>query len=203
MIYHKSQLLQDIFAKTISKNKTYIEIGAWDPIKYNNTYILEQEGWTGFSVEIDRVSKESLWLSANERNNRIYWDNAITFDYTTALKENELPTHLGYLSCDIEPPANTFLALKRVIDQDISFDCITFEHDKYQSDIDYDPIVTEYLVSKGYNIAVRDVYRNRKYRTSNSKKKEIKKCYMETWFVHSSISFKTVTYDEWLQTVRP
>jgi hypothetical protein len=177
-----SQVHQDKFALTTAKNKTYIEIGAAGPIKYNNTFLLEQKGWQGFSVELDE-NKVSQWTN---RKNKIYCDNAITFDYLKGLKENNLTTRIGYLSCDIEPAENTFAALKRVIEQGIIFDCITFEHDKYQSEIDIDPVVTEYLATKGYKVAVKDVYRWRK-----------RPCYFETWYVYNDINFEETTWDNW------
>lgn len=198
MYQTNSQLFQDVFALTTSKNKTYIEIGAAGPIKINNTYLLEQNGFTGFSIEWKDTRVEQ-WKIPPTRSNRIYCADAITFDYIDAIKENGLSNNIGYLSCDIEPPSNTFSALKRVIEQGIIFDCITFEHDKYQSDIDFDPIVTEYLTTRGYKIAVKDVYRLRKFRPEGSKKKIYKKCFMETWFVNDSIEFEEQTYDEWLK----
>ena len=137
------QLKQDIFAFQTAHNKTYIEIGAWNPVKYSNTYLLEKNNWHGFSLELD-IIKKPLWQESN-RTNRIYWKDALTFDYVKAIEENKLSKHIGYLSVDIEPPQNTFNALKRVIEQGISADCITFEHDKYRNDIDYDPIVTNFL----------------------------------------------------------
>lgn len=193
MLQSNSQLYQDIFALRTAKNKTYVEIGAAGPIKINNTYLLEQNEFRGFSIEWKDTRVEQ-W---KERINKIYCADAITFDYLKGIEENNLAPRVGYLSCDIEPPSNTFAALKRVIEQGIVFDCITFEHDKYQSEIDYDPIVTEYLISKGYKIAVKDVYRLRKFRPEGSKKKIYRKCFMETWFVHSSIDFEEQIYDEW------
>jgi hypothetical protein len=193
-----SQLFQDIFALKTAKNKTYIEIGAAGPIKINNTYLLEKNSFRGFSIEWKDTRVEQ-WLNPAIRTNKIYCADAITFDYIEGIKENNLSDRIGYLSCDIEPPSNTFAALKKVIEQGITFDCITFEHDKYQSDIDYDPIVTEYLLSKSYKIAVKDVYRLRKHRPEGSKKKIYRKCFMETWFVHNSIDFQERTYDEWLE----
>lgn len=182
-----AQVHQDIFAFNTARTKTYIEIGAAFPVKYNNTYMLEQNGWKGISLEIDTERFKPLWDEQPlKRNNKIYWDNAITFDYVNALKENNLDTHIGYLSCDIEPVENTFKALQTVIEQGITFDCITFEHDKYQSEKDYDPIVTEYLLDKGYKVAVKDVYRWRK-----------RPCYLETWYVNSSIDFNETTFDKW------
>lgn len=181
-----AQVNQDIFALKTAKNTTYIEIGASSPIKYNNTYTLEKSGWSGFSLELNQNRVNQWFEETADRTNKIYCADAITFDYLEAIKENNLTTHIGYLSCDIEPPENTFAALKRVIEQGITFDCITFEHDKYQSDIDYDPIVTEYLKNKGYKVAVRDVYRWRK-----------RPCYFETWYVRDTIDYKETTFEEW------
>jgi hypothetical protein len=181
-----AQVHQDEFALKTSKNNTYIEIGAAYPVKYSNTYKLEvMEGWKGISLEINQ-DREEQWLRHPERKNKIYFENALIFDYLSALKENGLDTHIGYLSCDIEPAENTFAALKTVIEQGIMFDCITFEHDRYQSEINYDPIATEYLKSKGYKVAVKDVYRWRK-----------RPCYFETWYVHESIDFEETTFDAW------
>jgi hypothetical protein len=180
-----SQLKQDLFALSAAKNKTYIEIGAWKPIHYSNTYLLEKQGWKGFSLEIE-ILKKSLWEECPERQNKIYWENALTFDYKKALVENNLPMHVGYLSCDIEPPHNTYAALQRVIEQGITFDCITFEHDRYQSEVDYEPMVTEYLKEKGYKVAVPDVYRWRK-----------RPCYFETWYVKNDIDYTQVSFDQW------
>lgn len=198
MNQHYSQLGQDLFALDVAVSKSYIEIGAWKPVKYSNSYLLELNQWKGFSLELNTVRKES-WDNQPDRKNKIYWKNAIDFDYITAIKENNLSNRIGYLSCDIEPPNNTFLALQRVIDQGIVFDCITFEHDRYNSDINIDPMVTDYLKSKGYKIAVKDVYRIRKMIVPNQKKKDIKICHMETWYVHEDIEYKEISYDEWIQ----
>jgi hypothetical protein len=196
----KSQLTQDLFALSAAKNKTYIEIGAWKPIKYSNTYLLEQQGWKGISLEID-LEKQLEWKECAERKNPVYWKDAITFDYKQALEENNLSMHVGYLSCDIEPPQNTFAALQRVIEQGITFDCITFEHDKWQNKIDYDPIATEYLKNHGYKIAVKDVFRYRKYVIPNQKKKDVRICMMETWYVNNNIDFHEQTFEQWKSTI--
>jgi hypothetical protein len=195
-----SQLTQDLFALSIAKNKTYIEIGAWEPIKYSNTYLLEQQGWKGISLEID-PEKKSAWEECSERKNKVYWENALTFDYKQALEENNIPLHIGYISCDIEPPQNTFAALQRVIEQGITFDCITFEHDKWQNEINYDPIATEYLKNHGYKVAVKDVFRYRKYVIPNQKKKDVRICMMETWYVNNNIDFQERTFEQWKLTI--
>ena len=183
-----SQAGQDLFAlEVVKNNKTYIEIGANHYKHSNNTYPLEVENnWLGFSLELSQKKFKHVWEEQSERTNKIYWDNAITFDYANAVHKNKMPKRIGYLSCDIEPAANTFAALQKVIEDGISFDCITFEHDNYKSNLDYDKIAREYLKSKGYKVAVENVYAlNKPHRL------------FETWFVNNDISYKTISYDTW------
>lgn len=186
-----SQAKQDHFAFDISgPSSTYIEIGANRPVKGSNTYNLEViAGWKGFSVELDKKYQKD-WSVCLERKNQVYWTNAIEFDYATALQENGLPKHINYLSCDIEPPVNTFNALKRVIEQGISFDFISFEHDQYQCEEDYHTIANNFLSDYGYKIAVYDVYF--KNNPANT---------FETWFVKDTIDFDTISYTEWLKSI--
>jgi hypothetical protein len=181
-----SQALQDIFAISLFGNSgSYIEIGANRPVKNSNTYKLEVEhNWKGYSIEFDDTLKR-FWDKHPERKNKVYWANALEFDYAQANKENNLPMHINYLSCDIEPPENTFSALKTVIESGISFDCITFEHDLYQSKKDFNILAIEFLTNYGYKVAVTDVY----YQTPNN--------LFETWFVKNNVNFDTCTFTEW------
>lgn len=187
----KGQACQDVFAYSIvGDNGTYVEIGAYKPINKSNTYRLEVEyGWKGFSIELNQ-QYQTDWEDCVERRNKIFWENAITFDYASAIKTLKLPNRINYLSCDIEPPANTFAALKSVIEQGLVFDCITFEHDNYarqnKDDPDYDIIVREYLTSKGYKVAVTDVYAGKN-----------RDALFETWFVNNDIDFPEMTYMDW------
>lgn len=184
----RSQSLQDYFASKIARNKTYIEIGAYKPVSKSNTYNLETVlSWQGYSIELNQKHKP-LWEECSERKNKIYWESALDFDHATAVKQNKLSERIGYLSCDIEPPANTFAALKRVVEQGITFDCITFEHDNYanKDGSDYNVIATEYLLSRGYKIAVTDVYAGKNT-----------EAIFETWYVNNDIDFEPVSFNEW------
>jgi hypothetical protein len=187
--YSQSQALQDYFAESIcGENKTYIEIGGHDPIKHSNTYMLEvHKGWTGFSVELN-AGHQPRWESCKERNSKIYWADALTFDYINGINENNFSKHIGYLSCDIEPPINTFSALQRVINLGVKFDCITFEHDQYanKTGVDYNLLATEFLKTHGYKVAVYDVH-------PVSRPDWI----FETWFVRNDIEFNTVDFSTW------
>lgn len=182
----KSQAFQDIFVLNLGlQNKTYIEVGGYEPVSLSNTYNLEIAGWRGFTLEIN-TDYQNLWESCNERKNKVYWEDAVIFDYQLALNENNLSNHIGYLSCDIEPPENTFNALKKILSQNITIDCITFEHDNYQSNNDWDKIVTDFLNNVGYKVAVYNVY------PDNKRNKKF-----ETWYVHNTINFNCISFDDW------
>lgn len=186
----RSQAFQEFFAYSIGgDNGTYIEIGAYKPVTKNNTFLLETvANWCGFSLELNRKWKES-WDNCSERSNSICWADATVFDYLAEIERRGMPKRINYLSCDIEPPTNTLLALKRVIEQGVEFDCITFEHDKANPGFkhlpDHDPIVREYLLSKGYKVAVYDVWAG------------VPEYLFETWFVKDDIDFPQMSFVEW------
>ena len=56
-----SQAMQDIFVLTLLDGKTngvYLEIGSFEPLKYNNTFLLTQFDWNGISIDIRSTSQE-------------------------------------------------------------------------------------------------------------------------------------------------
>ena len=188
---HYSEVGQDIFALETAKLHTYIEIGGAHPIHMNNTYLLEKNNWTGYSIEIDNKYK-SDWN--NKRKNKIHFNDAVDFVYP---KQNRV----GYLSCDINPPDVTVQALKNVIEQGIVFDCITFEHDDYLcEEKNYNSVCAEtkhYLQTKGYKVAVDNVFVVKRKRINKSKKKFPTNCHFETWYVNKDINFQYIDYENW------
>jgi len=106
-----SQAGQDLFAyELFGYNGTYIDIGAGEPQRGNNCYLLEvKKKWKGFSVECgdsDQEKRNSLkgrWEKYSERKNKVYWEDAISFDYKKGLIENGLNNETDFLSCDIHP----------------------------------------------------------------------------------------------------
>lgn len=184
-----SQAGQDFFAVDVCQVKSYIEVGANRPIKFNNTYILETKyQWRGFSIELETNYKK-LWDECSERQNKILWSNALNLNYKKTLENLNLPLHVGYLSCDLEPASVTFEALKKIINEGIQFDCITFEHDYYRNKKDFDLQARNFLESKGYKVAVYDVYAYKKNKM------------FETWFVNHSINFDMISFDEWKENI--
>ena len=185
--FEYSEAGQDIFAlNLIGKNGTYLEVGGFKPKLDSNTYILEsQNNWKGITIEFKK-ELQPLWNSCKERKNKIYFEDALKFNYKIALQENNLPFHLNYLSCDIDPRDKTFEALKKILKEGLSFDFISFEHDDYTSDESYHKLASEYLIPKGYKIAVNNIY-------PKNKKNKI----FETWFVNSKINFEPIEFSEW------
>lgn len=182
---HYSQVGQDLFALETSKHKSYIEIGAADPKHYSNTLLLEENNFNGFSLELDKKFEDD-WNKT--RKNICIYDDAVNFKY------DEIKRY-GYLSCDINPPELTLAALKNVIDQGMEFDCITFEHDEYWREergfVKTIDEATEYLISKGYRIAVNNVFAMRK------RKSWYGECHFETWYVNNDIEYETIEYRDW------
>jgi hypothetical protein len=191
-----SQAGQDLFAiELFGYNGTYIDIGAGDPVKGNNCYLLETKyKWKGFSIdfgdssEIIRQNLKARWLKHPERMNKIYWSDALTFNYNNAINENNLNFDIDFLSCDIDPQEKTFSALRKVILDGVRPKLICFETDMYREKKDYSNLAYNFLEPKGYKIGVKNVY-------SNLKKNKI----FETWFLKTSINFKTVEYSNWVK----
>jgi hypothetical protein len=117
-----SQAYQDMFVLSMMDGKigTYLEIGAYDPELKSNTLLLEQLGWTGFSIEINKIK----W----NRKNPIIIHDALTFNYQKGFYNQ---FHFNYLSIDIEPSYKTFFVLLKLLSLGYTFDIITFEHDEY------------------------------------------------------------------------
>lgn len=185
-----SQSYQDVFVNSIiGDNGTYIEIGAREPKLMSNTYNLEvNSNWKGFSVEIDQTFKP-IWAKCVERKNTVFFDNALTLNYEKSAQSLGFTKNIDYLSCDIEPPKNTYLALKTVLDQDFKFKVITFETDRYRNGEEYENKAHELLTNLGYTLGIYDVY-------FLNKRKE--KCIFENWYVSNSIKLVPMSYDEWL-----
>ena len=182
-----SQSGQDQFAYNISgSNGTYLEIGAHDPVINSNTFNLEVKcNWNGISIEYDK-SFQMSWGDNKLRKNNVVWDDAFNINYSSLIKQRDLPNRLNYLSCDIEPAENTFNILKKVISSKLNFDFISFEHDKYSIGNKYEDLSIEYLKNYNYKVAVKDVYsRNKRYKI------------YETWFVNNDIDFEEINYNVW------
>ena len=54
-----SQDKEDLFVKKFFNNKnkgTYLDIGCFNPLLWNNTYLLYKKGWSGINVDIQKIN---------------------------------------------------------------------------------------------------------------------------------------------------
>lgn len=131
----------------IGLNGSYLEIGASHPVHINNTYLLEQNGWKGLSIDID---DSNLLHWNNYRTNPLIIADALTFDYHDVKR-------IDYLQLDIEPSENTFNCLLRILNTTKTrFSTITYETDAYIDSRFVKPS-RKLLQSLGYELAFADV----------------------------------------------
>ena len=178
-----SQSYQDIFAVETCKHNTYIEIGGHHPVISNNTFLLESLSWQGFSIEIDRSQWWKHWAYHNRRN--IHFIDVFNYDF------DQHAGHYGYLSIDILGSTTTYKALQHIVEAGCTFDSITFEHDYYRFKDSTKQVVEDYLLDKGYKVAVYDVTPVRYIPEG------LEVGVFETWFVKDDIEFEPVSFVEW------
>lgn len=155
---HYSQSWQDLFVLTMlngKQNGTYLEIGANNPVYINNTYLLEQFGYSGISIDI---IEDKNWRSTRKKSEYIVAD-ATAIDYTDILKN--MPNQIDYLQLDIDPEQATFDVLKKLPHNQHRFSVITYETDAFHGDIELRDKSRKLLTSLGYepviyNVGVKD-----------------------------------------------
>lgn len=149
----RSQAGQELFvlrAMNWKRRGTYLEFGANDPIRHNNTWLLSQEfGWKGLSVELD-TQYAPRWV-ARRPGDKIKFMDALEFEYTGGEE------FIDYLSIDLDPPAASLALLNRALTWGVTFSTITFEHDAWRGDTFVREESRRLLMAAGYHLAVPDV----------------------------------------------
>ncbi len=142
-----SQAGQDKFVlDRIGANGTYLEIGAAYPIVYNNTYLLELNGWSGLSIDFEPMYLEQWKV----RRNPIVIADALTFNYPDV-------DRYDYLQLDIDPTEKTFALLQKLLKEyKTRYSIITFETDAYLDSRFVEPS-RKLLNDYGYKLERADV----------------------------------------------
>jgi hypothetical protein len=161
---YNGQVGQDKFVLSVLKNKKngyFVEIGSNDPIKINNTYIMEKDfGWRGIMVEYD-----VKWLVEYQthRPNSIYClTDATKIDYVQLFKNNNVPKNIDYLQIDLDVCNRSTLDTLELFDKTIfdnyKFATVTFEHDIYDGDRFNTRLASRDIFAKrGYVLVFPDV----------------------------------------------
>jgi len=153
-----SQAGQDIFILSLfdkDYNGTFVDIGCNMPNTINNTLLLEKNGWTGISIDIENFSKE--WES---RKTPFIQVDALKCNYKDLFKSYNLPKVIDYLNLDIEGEGLRYKALERVMKIG-DFKAITIEHDLYRGYDLSERLPQRKLLSElGYLLLCSDVHVN-------------------------------------------
>jgi hypothetical protein len=152
-----SQCGQDLFVYNIlNKNKgTFLDLGCYFPIKINNTYLLEQNGWTGISIDIMDYTNE--W---EVRTNPFIKSDCFKIDFNELLPKHYNTKVIDYLSLDMEVVGERHKLMKKLLETEYKFKVITIEHDSY---LGYEYVNNEkipqreLLSNSGYVLVCSDV----------------------------------------------
>lgn len=181
MLKFNGQARQDEFVVYLTnhkKNGFFLEIGSMDPVKINNSYILEKEyGWKGIMVEYDKK-----WLShyKEKRPNSIHvMEDATKINYKTLFEENNVPLNSDYLQIDLEVndggTMRTLNKLKKDVLGKYKFATITFEHDIYH---------TNFLNTR---LESRKIFEDLGYLRIFSDVNSVGTCPFEDWYIHPDL----------------
>jgi len=67
-----SQCGEDLFINKFFKKTdkgVYVDVGAYNPIKYNNTFLLYKRGWTGINIDLNQTSIDLFNLVRKKDHN--------------------------------------------------------------------------------------------------------------------------------------
>lgn len=185
-----SQASQDLFVLLMTQYKrggTFLEIGSNDPVKTNNSYLLESAyGWTGIMVEYDATFKDA-YKSLRPGSKHVFQD-ARTVDYASLL---ESISTMDYLQIDLDVNNRSTLDTLELLDTTVfnttKFSVVTFEHDIYTGDyFETRAKSREIFERRGYQLVCPDVavFFNGA------------RCEFEDWYVHRDIITNVKSLDK-------
>lgn len=181
--YH-SQAGQDRFVfemlvkRNTTKNGRFLDIGCCEPIILNNTFALEQFGWTGLLFDMD---PNAVKLCREMRCNQVIHADTTAFDWAGVPNKK-----FDYLSLDVD--SATLDTLRGLLKGGIEFRIATIEHDSYRfGDIPRDTM-RHLLVDAGYVLFMADVMHN--------------SCPFEDWWIHPTLQ-ETKFDTSWIITADP
>jgi hypothetical protein len=133
-----SQAGQDQFVLFCHKRKmngTFVEIGANDPIKISNTYVLETEfNWTGLMIERNPAFLP-MYLEKRPHSVHLIQD-ATSTRYDEQFAKLSLPPMIDYLMIDLDVRSQATIKCLRKLNDEVmtkyKFAVITFEHDIFR-----------------------------------------------------------------------
>lgn len=130
MIKSYSKEGQDYLAKRLIGEKGYfLDIGCNSPKLYNNTYLLEQLGWTGILIDINSEKIEECKKERLSPAFEIDCSNFTRNDWLRLLELNHAPKVIDYISLDADDANIDFM--ENFPFDEYEFKVMTYETDLY------------------------------------------------------------------------
>jgi hypothetical protein len=150
-----SQAWQDEFVANVlnfKRNGYFLDIGSNNAQQQSNSYFFESElGWKGACIEMSPDHNHSYAIRTCQFLNQ----DATKVDYEALFVENGYPSHMDYLSLDIDE--NSTAALLKLPLDTYRFRVITIEHDQYRVGASYKEEQRTILRSVGYTLLFPEV----------------------------------------------
>jgi FkbM family methyltransferase len=186
MIRSYSQVDQDLWVLEMLNNKKngyFLDVGAYDGIKYSNSLLLEKDfDWTGLLIEAHPNNFDTLKnnrkntlvpYAVSDYNGKIIFENecgtgskvveknGLSIDCITFEKMFEMynvPNYIDYISLDIE--GMEYLSLTKFPFDKYKFKLLTVEHNLYMSGSENKEKIKDILLKNGYVIYRENVSHN-------------------------------------------
>ena len=152
--------LQDEFVMRLFLTKnpdfkgTYLDIGCGHGYKGNNTFLLEDRGWTGYLVDIDKDAFE--WNVKYRTASKSFCEDVTVCDWNALLGKSEDEKRLfDYISFDVDEA--TMGAVNNFPWDTVRFRVMTIEHDTYRFGPAKREYIRELMRDHGYLLVAGDV----------------------------------------------
>jgi len=146
----KSKEGQDILVhKLLGNQGFFLDVGCAQPVGDNNTYALEKSGWDGLLFDWAKDPASFLKRKAT------YFKVDVASPEFVDILSRESPRDVDYISLDVEESSEA--ALKNILDNNIKFKVMTFEHNSHADRGSMRDSSRELLFEAGYKILFGDV----------------------------------------------
>ena len=129
MLKSYSSQKQDLYAYYLLPSpSTFLDLGCWEPLHCNNTYLLESEySWSGLLFD---VNQGAINKCNKTRTSKAFCVNTQTKEFIETLEKKLEFKTFGYISLDVDDAS--LPTLTNLLESGYSFSCMTFEHDYYR-----------------------------------------------------------------------
>ena len=151
-----SQLNQDIFVDTVLQQRSgfFIEAGCGDGYTLSNTLALEEIGWNGILIDIDKDLLEKC-LKLRDKNSIVLELDLSLVSLKDILAAFNAPKIIDYLSIDIDD--YSLAPLVGFPFEEYNIKVITFENDAYRFGSQLKTPSRKFLKEKGFKLVCKNV----------------------------------------------